>query len=75
MQSDPAKIGFSPEPCSSLVARVHLAEVSMGRIRIRYPEGYLRSFRIRIGFGHSFLRKIGSEQDQDICLISITKFP
>jgi len=31
-------------------------------------------FWIRIGFGYSFLKKIGSGHDQDICLISITKF-
>jgi len=29
--------------------------------------------RIRIGFGSLFLKKLN--QDQDICLISITKFP
>ena len=50
-------------------------EVSMDRIRIGYPAGYLWFFRIRIGFGYLFLKKIGSGQDQDICLISITKFP
>jgi len=48
--------------------------VSMDRIRIGYPAGYLRFFRIRIGFGYSFSKKIGSGQDQDIGLISITKF-
>ena len=32
----------------------------MDRIRIGYPAGYLRFFRIRIGFGYSFLKKIGS---------------
>jgi len=31
-------------------------------------------FCIRIGFGYLFLKKTGSEQDQDICLISMTKF-
>jgi len=46
----------------------------MDRIRIGYPAGYLRFFRIRIGFGYTFLKKIGSGQDQDIGLISITKF-
>jgi len=51
------------------------AEVSMDRIRIGYPAGYLRFFWIRIGFGYLFLNKIESGQDQDICLISITKFP
>jgi len=35
----------------------------------------LAIFWIRIGFGQPFLKKIGSGQDQDICLISITKFP
>jgi len=32
----------------------------MDRIRIGYPAGYLRFFRIRIGFGYLFLKKIGS---------------
>jgi len=36
------------------------AEVSMDRIRIGYPAGYLRFFRIRIGFGYSFLKTNGS---------------
>jgi len=49
------------------------AEVSMDRIRIGNPAGYLRFFKIRIGY--LFLKKIGSGQDQDICLIFITKFP
>jgi len=49
-------------------------EVSMDRIRIGYPAGYLQFFWIRIGFGYLFLKKIGSGQDQDICLISISKF-
>jgi len=31
-------------------------------------------FRIRIGFGYSFLKTIGSGQDQDVGLISMTKF-
>ena len=31
-------------------------------------------FRIRIGFAYTFLKKIGSGQDQDIGLIFITKF-
>jgi len=35
-------------------------EVSTDRIRIGYPAGYLRYFRMRIGFGYSFLKKIGS---------------
>jgi len=30
----------------------------MDRIRIGYPAGYLRFFRIRIGFGYSFLKKL-----------------
>jgi len=34
----------------------------------------LAIFWIRIGFGYLFLKKIGSGQDQDICLISIKKF-
>jgi len=50
------------------------AEVSMDRIRIGYPARYLQFFRVRIGFGYLFLKQIGSGQDQDICLISITKF-
>jgi len=54
---------------------VYGSEVSMGRIRIGYPAGYLWFFWIRIGFGYLFLKKIGSRQEQDICLISITKFP
>jgi len=41
----------------------------MDRIRIGYPAGYFRFFWIRIGFGYLFLKKIGSGQDQDICLI------
>jgi len=41
-------------------------EVSMDMIRIGYPAGYLRCFRIRIGFGYSFLKKIGSGQDQEL---------
>ena len=32
----------------------------MDRIRIGYPAGYLRFFRIRIGFGYLRLKKIGS---------------
>jgi len=36
------------------------AEVSMDRIRIGYPAGYLRFFRIRIGFRYLFLKKIRS---------------
>ena len=50
------------------------AEVNMERTRIGYPEGYLQFFWIRFGFGYIFLKKIGSGQDQDNCLISITKF-
>jgi len=53
-------------------AEVQVVEVSTDRIG--YPAGYLRFFRIRIGLGYSFLKKIGSGQDQDIGLISITKF-
>jgi len=49
-------------------------EVSMDRVRIGYPAGYLRFFWIRIGFEYSFVKTIGSGQDQDIGLISITKF-
>jgi len=48
---------------------MHLAEVSMDRIRTGYPAGYLRLFWIRIGFGYIFLKKIRSRQDQDIYLI------
>jgi len=36
---------------------MYTAEMSMDRIRIGYPEGYLRFFRIRIGFGCLFLEK------------------
>jgi len=32
----------------------------MDRIRIGYPAGYLRFFRIRIGFGYLILKKIGT---------------
>ena len=46
----------------------------MDSIRIGYPAGYLRFFWIGIGFGYLFLKKNGSGQDQDFCLISITKF-
>ena len=46
----------------------------MDRVRIGYPAGYLRFFWIRIGFEYSFVKTIGSGQDQDIGLISITKF-
>jgi len=46
----------------------------MDRNRIGYPAGYLRFFWNRIGFGYFFLKKNGSGQDQDIGLISITKF-
>ena len=53
---------------------MYATEASMDRIRIGYPAGYLRFFWIRIGFGYLFLKKIGSRQDQDICLISIAKF-
>jgi len=31
----------------------------MDRIKIGYPAGYLRFCRIRVGFGYSFLKKIG----------------
>jgi len=34
----------------------------MDRIRIGYPAGYLRFFRIRIGVGYPFLKK---KLDQD----------
>jgi len=34
-----------------------IAEVSMDRIRIGYPAGHLRFFRIKIGFRYSFLKK------------------
>jgi len=47
----------------------------MDGIRTGYPAGYLRFFQIRIGFGYLFLKKIGSGQDQDIYLLSITKVP
>jgi len=47
----------------------------MEKIRIGYPAGYLRFFRIRIGFGYLFVKKIGSGQRQDTCWISITTFP
>jgi len=40
------------------------SEVSMDKIRIGYPAGYLRFFRIRIGFGYLFLKKIESGQDR-----------
>ena len=49
------------------------SEVSMDRIG--YPAGYMRFFRIRIGSGYSFLKNFRLRQDQDFCLISITKFP
>ena len=52
--------------------RDYFAEVSMDRIRIGYPAWYLRFFPIGIGFGYSFVKQIGSGQDQDIGLISIT---
>jgi len=45
---------------------MYKTEVSMARIRIGYPAGYLRFLWIRIGFGYLFLKKIGSGQDQDI---------
>jgi len=35
--------------------------MSMDRIRIGYPAGYLRFFWITIGFGYTFLEKL----DQD----------
>jgi len=53
---------------------IRVPEVSMDRIRIGYPAGYLRFFRIRIGLGYSFVKKNGSGQDQNIGLISTTKF-
>jgi len=56
------------------IRNLPIPEVSMDRIRIGYPAGYLRFFWIRIGFGYLFLKKFGSRQDQEICLISITKF-
>jgi len=40
--------------------RDYFAEVSMDRIRIGCPTWYLRFFPIRIGFGYTFLKKIGS---------------
>jgi len=49
-------------------------EVSMDWIRIGDPAEYLRTFRIRIGFGYSFLKTFVSGQHQDIGLISTTKF-
>jgi len=52
-----------------------ITEVSMDRIWIGYLAGYLRFFRIRIGLGYSFLKKIRSGPYQDIGLIfSITKY-
>jgi len=44
-----------------------IAEVSMDKIRIGYPAGYLRFFRIRIGFGYSFLKKM--DQDRITILV------
>jgi len=38
----------------------YIAEVSMDRIVIGYPAGYLRFFWIRVGVGYLFLKKIGS---------------
>jgi len=52
-----------------------MLEVSMDMIRIGYPAGYLRFFRVRIGFGNLLLKNFESRQDRDIGLISITKFP
>jgi len=49
-------------------------QVSMDKITIGYSAGYLWFFWNRIAFGYLFLKKIGSRQDQDICLISIMKF-
>jgi len=34
----------------------------MDRIRIGYPAGYLRFFRIRIGFGYSFSKKMNQDR-------------
>jgi len=41
-----------------VVREVFKPEVSMDRIRIGYPAGYLRFFWIRIGFGYLFLKKL-----------------
>jgi len=38
----------------------YVPEMSMDKIRIGYPAGYLQFFRIRIGFGYLFLKKFGS---------------
>jgi len=46
----------------------------MDRIKTGYRAGYLRFFWIRIGFGYLFLKKVGSAQDHNICLISIMNF-
>jgi len=46
----------------------------MDWIRIGYPAAYLRFFRIRIGFGYSFLKTFVSGEDQDIGFISTIKF-
>jgi len=46
----------------------------MDRVKIGYSAGYLWFFWIMIAFGYLFLKENGSGQDQDICLISVTKF-
>ena len=70
IQNLPNRIGCGVKKTES-AHLCYTAEVSMDRIG--YPAGYLRFFWIRIGFGYLFLKKIRSGQDQDICLISITK--
>jgi len=45
-------------PTQLPTAKENAAEVSMDRIRIGYPVGYLRFFRIRFAFGFSILKKI-----------------
>jgi len=54
--------------------RGNRGEHGQGQDWIGYPAGCLQFFCIRIGFGYSFLKKNGSGQVQDICLISIPKF-
>jgi len=42
--------------CTAVSLVAYTPEVSMDRIRIGYPAGYLRIFWIKIGFGYLFLK-------------------
>jgi len=47
---------------------------TQGQAKIWGATAHPDPLRIATGFGYLFLKKIGSGQDLDICLVSITQF-